>query len=68
VNARKQDKPGPPVGKYVVYDPPADSLPYVAVLFLAEQRPQVFFFKSAGEAEAFLTSNALQRLEATTPD
>ena len=36
-----QDKLAPPVGKYVVYDPPADDLPYVAVLFLPEQRPKL---------------------------
>jgi hypothetical protein len=49
-----------PVGKYVVYDPPADDLPYVAVLFLPEQRPRAFLFGSAEEAEAFLTSNAIE--------
>lgn len=50
-----------PVGKYVVYDPPASDLPYVAVLFLPEQRPRVFLFDNAEDAETFLTSHALER-------
>ncbi|RLP22016.1 hypothetical protein D8676_26250 [Mesorhizobium sp. YM1C-6-2] len=58
-----QDKLAPPVGKYVVYDPPADGLPYVAVLFLPEQRPKVFFFDNAEDAETFLTSHAIERLQ-----
>lgn len=53
-----QEKPASPTGKYVVYDPPADGLPYVAVLFLPEQKPRAFLFHTADEAEAFLTSHA----------
>ena len=45
-------------GVYVVYDPPADDLPCVAVLFLPEQKPREFLFRTAEEAETFLMSHA----------
>lgn len=61
MSALRQKQSSVPVGKYVVYDPPADDLPYVAVLFLPEQRPRAFLFGSAEEAETFLTSNAVGR-------
>jgi hypothetical protein len=53
--------PGQPAGRYVVYDPPAAGLPYVAVLFMPEMKPRAFVFQSAEEAEAFLTSQAIAR-------
>lgn len=56
-----QDKLAPRVGKYVVYDPPAVDLPYVAVLFLPEQRPKAFLFDNAEDAKTFLTSQAIEQ-------
>ena len=53
-----QEKLASPVGVYVVYDPPADDLPCVAVLFLPEQKPREFLFRTAEEAETFLMSHA----------
>lgn len=48
-----------PVRKYVVYDPPQEGLPYVAVLFQPDAAPRAFIFPTAEEATSFLTSNAL---------
>jgi hypothetical protein len=67
VNKPLQKGSALPVGKYVVYDPPADDLPYVAVLFLPEQRPRAFLFGSAEEAETFLTSSAVEIADAESP-
>lgn len=50
-----------PAGKFVVYDPPADGLPYVAVLFKPRMRPRAFLFQSLEEAKAFMTSQAIAR-------
>ena len=52
-----------PVGKYVVYDPPADGLPHVAVLFMPGERPRAFLFETGEEAEAFFKINVIEKLE-----
>lgn len=49
-----------PVGKYVVYDPPAPDMPYLAVLFTHDAAPRVFMFDTYEHATKFLTSNAIE--------
>ena len=58
MRASTQEEPAP-AGRYVVYDPPAADLPFVAVLFLPERHPKAFLFRTAEEAETFLKSHAL---------
>lgn len=55
-----------PVAEYVVYDPPAPGLPYLAVLFRPGLRPRAFVFQTFEQATEFLTSQA--RPAASRPD
>ena len=43
---------------HVVYDPPITSLPYLAVVFLADGKLEVTPFKTARDAEAFTKRQA----------
>ncbi len=52
------------VAQYIVYDPPKPGLPYLAALFLPAAPPRVFMFRTAAEAEKFLTRNAVAEIDA----
>jgi len=58
-----------PVAKYVVYDPPAPGLPYLAVLFRPDMPPRAFMFQTFDEATDFLTAQArpASRPQETSP-
>jgi hypothetical protein len=55
------------LSKYVVYDPPASGLPYIAVLFQPDARPRVFIFQTSEEATTFLTGDATAQLSDQAP-